>query len=151
MRADIDKALAGFRPEPLPARNKPQEPKQEGFRAVTLSRPVNRTYLQFGWHIPSVRHEDVFALDVLAQIMGQGESSRLYQEVKVEKELVQSIYAYAYTPEDPGLFSVGMTLDADKTLEAARAALTEAFRLRHDTVSPFELRKAKTNIESEFV
>jgi zinc protease len=151
MRADIDKALAGFRSEPLPARTKPQEPKQEGFRAVTLSRPVNRTYLQFGWHIPSVRHEDVFALDVLAQIMGQGESSRLYQEVKVEKELVQSIYAYAYTPEDPGLFSVGMTLDADKTLEAARAALTEAFRLRHDTVSPFELRKAKTNIESEFV
>ncbi|HEX7125830.1 MAG TPA: pitrilysin family protein [Thermodesulfobacteriota bacterium] len=151
LRPEIEKAFGGFQAAPLPARDKPVEPRQTAYRGTVLSRPVNRTYLNFGWHIPSVKSDDVFALDVLAQILGQGESSRLYQEVKVERELVQSIYAYAYTPEDPGLFSIGMTLDADKVQDAARAALAEAFRLRHDLVTPFELRKAKTNIESEFV
>ncbi|HEY8369201.1 MAG TPA: pitrilysin family protein [Thermodesulfobacteriota bacterium] len=151
LRPEIEKAFGGFQAAPLPPRAKPVEPRQTAYRGTVLARPVNRTYLNFGWHIPSVKSDDVFALDVLAQILGQGESSRLYQEVKVEKELVHSIYAYAYTPEDPGLFSIGMTLDADKVEDAARAALAEAFRLRHDLVTPFELRKAKTNIESEFV
>ncbi len=150
-RAEVDRAFARFAQTPLPPRPKPAEPRQDAFRAAVLTRPVNRTYLEFAWHIPGVRHDDVFALDVAAQILGQGESSRLYQEVKVEKELVQAIYAYSFTPEDPGLFSIGMTLDADKTQEATRAALDEAYRLRYDAVSPFELRKAKTNIESEFV
>ncbi len=151
LRPQIEKVFAGWKEAPLPPRTKPAEPKQAAYRGTVLAKPVNRTYLQFGWHIPSVKSDDVFALDVLAQILGQGESSRLYQDVKVEKELVQSIYAYAYTPEEPGIFSVGMTLDAEKTQEAARAALAETFRLRHDLVTPFELRKAKTNIESEFV
>ncbi len=150
-RTEVERAFARFDAAPLPSRGKPAEPSQQAFRAAVVTRPVNRAHLQFGWHIPGVRHEDVFALDVAAQLLGQGESSRLHQDVKVERELVQSIYAYAFTPEDPGLFSIGMTLDADKTREAARAALEQAYRLRHDTVTPFELRKAKINIESEFV
>ncbi len=150
-KSEIARAFAGFDAGPLPPRNKPVEPPQQAFRAAVVTRPVSRAHLQFGWHIPGVRHDDVFALDVAAQILGQGESSRLHQEVKVERELVQSIYAYAFTPEDPGLFSIGMTLDPEKTQDAARAALEEAYRLRHDTVTPFELRKAKINIESEFV
>ncbi|HWP35677.1 MAG TPA: pitrilysin family protein [Thermodesulfobacteriota bacterium] len=150
-RQEVERAFSGFAAGPLPPRQRPVEPPQEGFRAAIVARPVSRAYLQLGWHIPGVRHDDVFALDVAAQLLGQGESSRLYQTVKVDKELVHSIYAYAFTPQDPGLFSIGMTLDAGKALEATRAALAEAFRLRHDSATPFELRKAKINIESEFV
>src|SRR5262249_47413501 len=87
----------------------------------------------------------------LAIIVGQGDSSRLTRTIKRRDQLVTDVYAYAYTPRDPGLMVVGATMPPEK-LEGALAAIAgETFRVVHEEVSDEELAKAKTIIESDTI
>jgi len=129
----------------------PPEPPQRGSRLAALGGDVQEAYLDIAFHIPDVAHEDSYALDVLAEVLGEGASSRLYQKVKREKELVYSADASAFTPLDPGLFFVSAALDPGKTPEALQALLEESFRLREEGPTAAELAKARLNIEASFI
>ncbi len=85
------------------------EPVQKSARAKIVTADVREAHLQLGFHIPSVKHEDSPALEVLALILGHGEASRLETRLRREREVVNEAFAYAYAPRDPGLFVVGAT------------------------------------------
>jgi len=118
-------------------------------RLRVLREPVKETRFTCAWHIPEVDHEDIAALDALAVILGHGESSRLYREARHRRELVNDVYAYAYTPRDPGLFMVGAGLRFEHLEAALCAVLRETYRVRIDRVSDGELEKAKVIVLSE--
>jgi len=75
---------------PKPEGPRTEEPEQWGERRVAVeaqSEPI----LLVGYHRPSIRHQDHFPLDALANIVGIGRSSRLYEEmVKKRKIAVQT-------------------------------------------------------------
>jgi zinc protease len=148
-RTKIEAAWGGAQAQPI-ARTERVEPPQDRTRAAVVAKDVRETQLAMAFHIPAVRSEDTGALDVAAIIVGQGESSRLNTSVKRNKQLVNDVYAYTYTPRDPGLFVVGATLLGDPEA-AERAILRELFRLAHEDVSDEELTKARTIIESDAV
>lgn len=135
----------------LPPRPRPIEPAQMQGREVILEEDVKESHFSLGWHIPGIKNTDIYALDVLAQILGGGDSSRLVRKVKEERQLVNSISAYSYTPRDPGLFIVEASLEAEKCGEALSAALREAARLSTELVEDSELSRAKINLVSQFV
>ncbi|MDD5153904.1 MAG: pitrilysin family protein [Desulfovibrionales bacterium] len=128
-----------------------EEPPQNEVRTVLLEDEINESHLNMCFPIPGFNDPDSVALDVLASILGEGESSRLYRELRDQKTLVHDIGAYAFTPMGPGLFEVACSLDAEKSKQAAEAALREIYRLRYDHVTEDELNKAKLNIESGFI
>jgi len=136
---------------PLGSRAYPQEPPQESPRVKILRGELQEGYLDIAFHIPAVKGEDVPALEVLAYILGNGDASRLYRVVQSEKGLVHSIYAYTFTPRDPGLFFVSATLDAKQFAPALEAVLDEVARFKTALPSTDELSRAKTNIESETI
>ena len=87
------------------------------------------------------------ALSLFAQAVGGGMSSRLFQELREERGLAYSIYAWTQGFADTGLFAVN--LSADK----ARAA--EAMALARDTVeraaeelTEAELNRARAQVEA---
>ncbi len=125
------------------------ETPQRKLRVKLVRDDIAEAYFSLGWHIPAVQHEDVPALDTLALLLGQGASSRLQLQVKRGKNLVNDIYAYAYTPMDPGIFVVGGSCPPAKTLTAMDAALKEIDQMIQVDVSTAELAKAKSIIESE--
>jgi zinc protease len=144
-------AAAWGQAEARPVERRPRgEPQQERSRAAVLGRDVRETHLALAFHIPPVRHADTSTLDVVGILLGQGESSRLNTSVKRNKQLVNDVYAYTYTPKDPGLFVIGASLQGDPEA-AQRAILRELFRMAHEDVSDAELSKAKTIIESDAV
>ena len=63
---------AGHRPSRAPA-----QPAQEAARVRVVARDVKECQLLLGFRAPGVDHEDIPALDLLAVVLGQGESSRL--------------------------------------------------------------------------
>jgi zinc protease len=126
------------------------EPEQTAVRSVVVSRDVRETHMSLAFHIPGVRSEDAAAIDVVGILLGQGESSRLNMAVKRNRQLVNEVYAYTYTPRDPGLVVVGASLFGD-VVEAQRGILREVFRLTREEVSALELDKARTIIESDAV
>lgn len=136
---------AGVMPE------RPVEPTQTALRVRVATDDIQETHLSLAWHIPSMLHPDIYALDVLSILMGHGESSRLSRGVKHGRRLVNDVYAYAYTPRDPGLLMAGASLHHGELKEAIKAILVETYRLRDALPTSAELEKAKTIIESDSV
>jgi len=133
---------------------KPQrtsEPEQEKLRVKLEQMPISKAYLGIGFHIVSALHEDAPALDLLSVILSTGESSRLYNRIKIQKELMHDVWSYSYTPKDPGIFAVGGTLSPKNLEDAVRAAAKELFELTVEEVDQQELEKAKNQLLSEFV
>ncbi len=147
----IAAAFEDFQPGPLPTLHIPPEPPQRELRAVILSDTIQETLLNLAYHIPSVLHKDSYAIDVLAFILGSGESSRLYRTVKAEQAVVHSVYDYPFLPKDPGLFLLGATLEEEHWHAALTGIIHEVERLQHERVADAELEKAKRNLESECI
>src|SRR5690349_509899 len=77
----IKKAYEKTKAKAIPPAVLPEEPKQTASREVIEEASIEQGHFHFSWHIPDIRHPDIPALDVLATLLGNGRSSRLYQEV----------------------------------------------------------------------
>lgn len=142
VEGQIRHAFSGAKAKPLPAVVLPDEPRQTGAREVIEESSIELGYFHFAWHIPELRHPDVPILDVLSTLLGAGRSSRLYQEVREKKGLVNSVDAWIYSPGLPGVFGMSAVTDAEKFAPAREAMLEEVQRMKMEMVSPEELGKA---------
>ena len=147
----IQAAFQDFRPQMLPTLEILQEPAQREPRMVTLADDIQETLLDVAYHIPGVLHKDSYAIDLLAFVLGGGESSRLYQTVKAEQELVHAIYAYPFLPKDPGLLVISAILQEERWQDALTGILAEVERIQRDGVTAAEMDRAKRNLEGEFI
>ncbi len=77
-------------------------------RFLTIQKKFPEKQLYFSWPSVNVKHKDVAALDVLAQVLGQGDMSRLVQKLRIEKPAVNSVGVFNYTPQDSGLLSISI-------------------------------------------
>jgi zinc protease len=150
-RPMIEKAFLPLKGHPAPAVEIPAEPPQEEIRVKIQERDAKRSYLELGFPGPSMKDEDVFAWDLLSSILGEGQTSRLYREVKDKRGLVDSVSSSSYTPKDPGLLMVGATGATGKAPEALREILVQTFGMAVSPPEGNELARAKTQTESSFV
>src|SRR4051812_32073902 len=142
VEAQIREAYKGFRARPLPPSVMPLEPPQAAPREIFEEAPIELGHFHFAWHIPDIRHADVPVLDVLATLLGNGHSSRLYQEIRERRGLVHSIDAWTYNPGNPGLLGISGVIDG-QTFEQARLAVrSELDKIKAGFVSDQELGKA---------
>ena len=151
MEKKVKEVFENFKPSSERLLERIEEPVSMEVRPVISYGNFKETYLQIAFPIPSARHEDTPSIDVLSQILGGGEPSRLVQRIKLEKGLVHSIYASSYTPKDPGLFIIGATLSAEQVGKTIGAILEEVNRLRQEGVTAEELHRVKVNIESNLI
>ncbi|HWE24030.1 MAG TPA: pitrilysin family protein [Myxococcales bacterium] len=134
-----------------PARSRAQEPPREQ-PSVCLRRDVlKECYLSLAWPAPPLRGDDVAELDALSLVLGHGEASRLFRALKRDRLLCTEVQASCYTPVDPGLTIVGITLQASQLRDAVREALRQTYRLRNEEVTLEELGNACRLIESDAV
>ena len=121
----------------------PKEPPQLGRREVHNEFATELSRLALAWHIPEITNPDVPALDLLAGILGDGRSSRLYRRVREQAGLAFSVSAFSYTPGDPGLLGVDATVDPTKRDDAQKLILQIIDEIKQAGVTPDELMKAK--------
>ncbi len=129
-----------------------QEPPQDKIRtSLVRDRNAAETRLEVGFHIPSMKGNDVNALDLVADILGAREDSRLQRVVKQEKGLVNSISVDSLTPKQSGLMSISATLDAKNLQTAVKTIMEQLANLGRTPPSKEELEQAKIHIESQHV
>jgi zinc protease len=130
----------------------PTEPDQPSPRRAVVEKDVNLSYLQVGWHTIPLQHPDLYALDVLAQIMGGGESSRLVRELREKQDLVTGISAYSATPNyNAGVFAIRATMPPGNERKVDNAIWAEVGKVWRDGVTQAELDRAKKQIETNFI
>ncbi len=121
------------------------EPPQAERRIVVCARPFERVNMEISYPGVSLRDPACAAIDLLAFILGNSESSRLNRRVKERDRLVDRIDANSYTPMDPGMTSVSIGTDAERALDSIAATVREVERLRIEAVSKEELERARIN------
>src|SRR6185503_5633762 len=141
VEAQVRAAFAKAKAKAQPPSVLPQEPRQVATREVIEEAPIEMGHLHFSWHIPELRAPDVPLLDVLSTLLGNGRSSRLYQQVRQKKGLVTSIDAWTYTPGNPGLLGMSAVFMADKFHQAREAMLEELERMKSVLITAEELSK----------
>jgi zinc protease len=99
---------------------------------------------------PSVKQSDpdMFALDLLSEILGGGESSILVEDVRDNQQLCSAIGCDDDTPSYvSGSFNVDMNLESDKIADATRAVLADIAKIKAEGVSEDRLARAKAAIK----
>jgi zinc protease len=149
----ISEAFAGIKNGPKPPPLTDLEPPQTGTRRVELQHAANLPAFEEAYHVPNLSSTDSFPLEIASEILSDGQSSRLYKKLVVEKQMVVDIGAgYDMTSFDPGLFVVSAQMrpgikaaDTQVEIEKELAAMRDA------PVGAEELQKAKNLEQAQFV
>ncbi len=135
----------------VPARNLPKEPPQLEPRILELERdvPFNSIYKVF--HMCNRKHEDFYTTDLISDLLSNGKSSRLYQNLVKEKKLFSDVNAYISGEIDEGLFVVTGRLFNSTSFPVAEAAIDEELaKISNGDIAEYELEKVKNKFESNF-
>ena len=141
----IGAAFEDFPRRSPPAIELPREHRQLATRRAERYMDVELAYLAMGYHGVRIDHEDAPVLDLIATVLGSGESSRLVQILKNQRQFVYDIHAWSDTPRyDGGCFGIEAELVHGKLAEAEARLLEQIERLKSESVSENELRRAQT-------
>ena len=122
-----------------------------GEKARVIERDLREGYLAISYPIPPVVHPDTPALEVLGTILGDGESSRLQEQLKNRQGIVPNIGTYFFAPRDGGLLVVYATFKGGDYAPIVAAVDKEVKRLLNGGASDWELTKAKNMIEASYI
>ena len=110
-------------------------------------RPAEQTHLALAYRGVRASDETAPALSLFAQAVGGGMSSRLFQELREERGLAYSIYAWTQGFADTGLFAVNLAADKARATEALNLAREIVERAAAE-LSEAELNRARAQIEA---
>ncbi|MFA9370573.1 MAG: M16 family metallopeptidase [Labilibaculum antarcticum] len=136
----------------VPERNLPVEPIQNEFRSKRIDSNVPFDAIYMAFHMGKRMDEDFYIVDLVSDVLSNGQSSRIFQSLVKEKNLFSSIDAYITGEFEPGLFLVTGKLVEGVTMEHAEAAIWEELnRMATTKVDAYELQKVKNKVESTLV
>jgi predicted Zn-dependent peptidase len=138
--------------QPKPDRVVNSEPAQQGERRALLKRPAELPSVVLGYKGLAIKSKLNPALDILAIIMGGGESSRLYQSLVYDQKIAASVSATNDARLHPGLMQVYAQAQPGHTTTECEAAIAEVIqRVTSEPPTQKEIDKAVNLLETHFV
>lgn len=148
----VEKWFGGIPAGPAQQRDLPPEPPQTApqRRELRAQVPVPAVYLAF--RMASRLDPEFYTADLLADVLAQGQSSRLYRRLLKEQRLFSTIDAYVTGNIDPGLFVIeGRPAEGISPETALEAIWAELELLRREEIDTRELVKIQHRFESTVV
>lgn len=146
----IEQAFSDFKIKPYPQVTLPSISPRQGIRSYTIAFDVNVSQMIIGFPSVVLTHPDSAALDVIAVILGQGESSLLYNKLVREKKLAYSVRVDNYTPGFPGVFAISCMFDAVNQEKILAEIFREFETLKLKKILKQQIEKAKNLYLSDY-
>jgi zinc protease len=128
-----------------------QEPVSAARRLTVFDR-VALPQVTMAWHSPAIYAPGDAECDVLAAILGQGKSSRLYRELVYHRQIAQEVSASQEPNRLGSIFSIqALASPGHPTGELERAIDLQLDRLRAQPPTEHELQRARNRIEAQFL
>jgi predicted Zn-dependent peptidase len=127
----------------------PAEPRQDAARRLEVHADVPIDALYKSYHMYSRLDKRYYVADLITEILGGGEASRLYQALVKEKKMFSNIECYHSGLVEPGLLTIeGKLVKGVAMADAERAIAEEIGKLQQNGISDNELQKVKNRTES---
>jgi zinc protease len=123
----------------------------ENVRLVLEDR-VELPRLYLAWHGPAMFAKDDAELDLAADLLAHGKTSRLYQRLVYEKQIATDVVAYQHSREISGLFQIATTAAPRVTLGELYTIIIETLReLGTGKPTEDELERARAQTDAQFI
>lgn len=157
-RGLVEKYFAPLASRPALERPKVRAAKIEGLLRKTLRDSVRLPLVTIAWHSPALFADGDAELDVIANILGGGKSSRLYRSLVYEQKIAQSVDVYQYSRYLGSQFRIEVYGAPGENDEARLRTLTaiektvdeEIDRLVREGPTQREVDRARNGIETSF-
>lgn len=114
---------------------------------ITASKDVEQLYVSLGVRGYNMFDDRRYSAGLMAQILGGGMSSRLFDEVRQKRGLAYYVWASNTSYTDSGYFEVGAGLNQEKASEGIHVILAELAKVAADGVTQEELKRVKDQAE----
>lgn len=102
--------------------------------------------------VPSVESPDQYPVALLAEVLGSGESSRLYQRLVQQEKVATAVQSFADIRKGPGVFIVFAIPNQEVTTDRIATLIDEEIaRIRRHGITAAELEKVKNRYRAREV
>jgi zinc protease len=139
----------------------PAGPVPAPVRAAVAARPrtdllledrVELPRLYLSWHSPAMFAEDDAELDVMADVVAHGKTSRLYRSLVYDRRVATDVSAHQSSREIAGVFQVACTAAAGVSLSELHTAVRDTIAgIADHGPTPAELERALAQTEAQFI
>jgi predicted Zn-dependent peptidase len=151
MFAQLERWFGRIPARPCPAGDPPEEPDGSALRHTTVKFPA-QPQLLIGFHATALGDEDGYVLNIVAEILAGGDSSRLHSNLVIENKMCSFVGADAPRSKYPGLFVLSAAPVKPHTCgEVEKEILAALARMAREPVTDAELEKAKNRLEVAFL
>jgi len=106
--------------------------------------------VMMGYHTPAQGTPDAYAVDMMAQILSQGKSSRLQRNIVDEQQKAVYVGAFPFPAEDPGMALVfGLTNVGVSVDDLEKSIDDEVLKIQNELISEKEFQKLRNQIEND--
>ncbi|MDR1603734.1 MAG: insulinase family protein [Gracilibacteraceae bacterium] len=112
-----------------------------------FSKDIEQLHIIVGVPALPIRHDDIYTLQIINNLLGTGMSSRLFQEIRERRGLVYDVHSFLGAYQDTGLFGVYAGTTPGKGEEVIQAILHEAEKLKEDGVDEETLARTVAQIK----
>ena len=137
--------------KPVP-RDIPKEPKPTAERRFTVEQPWPLPAVVVGYPITNDGHPDAYPLHILAKVLSDGQSSRIYRSMVYEKQLALAAFGDAKLIEHPNLFYAVAVIPQGRSTETALKELTaQVDAMKTTPITAEELNRAKRQFARDYI
>lgn len=130
----------------------PEPPFTEIVRREYVDETLQQARLVMVWRVPGITQlEKTYALDVLSVILGQGRMSRLFRDLREERQLVTHIGVSNMTQRLQGVFYISAQLPVENLAEVEDAIAQHIRRFQTELVAEADITRIRTQVANRFI
>jgi predicted Zn-dependent peptidase len=126
-------------------------PKRMTSHREVFERPVTQAHICLGTLGCGAKSRQRYHLLVLNSLLGEGMSSRLFQNIREKYGFAYSVYSFANFMSDTGNFGIYIGTDDRKIDESIALIHKELAKLQRNPVGPAEIRRAKAQLKGSMM
>lgn len=150
----VDLVQRAFEKAPRPSQSNGHErtkPKNLGSGRFEHVKPIQQAHVCLGTSTFGIRDRRRYVLMTLNTLLGEGMSSRLYQNIREKYGFAYSVYSYVNLMSDMGAFAAYIGTDKSHVERSIELIVKELEKLKTKPVGQAELERTKAQLKGSMM